>query len=73
MDPLHKLRAVPLAVRQKCALELLESAAQLRARWTPFESDARLAGALDVLAQQEYVCEQLANLLLKLGSDSAES
>lgn len=60
---LEGLAAVPLTVRQKCAFELLESAAQFRQRWMPFEEDKRVAGAVDLLAQQEHVCELLARLL----------
>lgn len=60
---LDGLRLVPLSIRQKCALELLESAAQLRQRWLAFEDDSRVASAVDVLAQQEHVCLLLARLL----------
>lgn len=60
---LDGLRLVPLSIRQKCALELLESAAEMRRRWVPYEDDPQVAGAVDVLAQQEHVCRLLARLL----------
>lgn len=59
----HELRAVPLAVRQWVALELLEHAQRAHERAVALDSDERYAGAVDLLSQQAHTLRTLARLL----------
>lgn len=63
MDPRRAVAAVPLAVRQLVALELLEAGQRAHDRALVVDSDERYAGAVDLLAQQAHVYRALARLL----------
>lgn len=59
----NELRAVPSAVRQWVALELLELAQKATERAVSLDTDERYDGAVDLLSQQAHTYRTLARLL----------
>lgn len=62
------LLAVPLAVRQLVALELLEAGQRAHDRAVAVDTDERYGGAVDLLSQQAHVYRTLARLLTEADS-----